>query len=165
MCYFVPDMIFDSPSDAGVTPDHRRLGQEGERLAARFLDEHGYRLVVANFTVPVGRNTRGAEVTGELDLVALDGETLCFVEVKTRRSNELFEPSAAVTLRKQRQITRTAKIYRRLCNVFGMPYRDDVVSVLKPAAGDPSIELIKGFWDDSKFKKRSWSREIYNDLT
>lgn len=140
------------------------IGREGERVAAEFLANEGYRLVMSNFTVPVGRNIRGAEVTGEIDLIAVDRETICFVEVKTRRSNELFEPSAGVTLRKQRQITRTAKTYRRIFNIFAMPYRYDVVGIVMPFGGEPRIELLKGFWNEAKFKRRTWHREFYNDF-
>lgn len=140
------------------------LGREGERLAADFLENNGYRLIMSNFTVPVGRNSRGAEVTGEIDLIALDNETLCFVEVKTRRSDELFEPAASVTLRKQRQITRTAKIYRRIFNVSAMPYRYDVVSIVQPYGGTPAIELSREFWTDTRFKKRSWRYDLYDDF-
>src|SRR5690349_14378112 len=90
------------------------LGESGEALAARFLRRSGYRLVAANFEVPVGRNSVGAQVTGEIDLVALDGETLCFVEVKTRRSEEFTPVITNVDLRNQRQIIRTARVYRRI---------------------------------------------------
>ncbi|MGE3466032.1 MAG: YraN family protein [Pyrinomonadaceae bacterium] len=70
---------------AASTPATIALGERGEGLAAEYLIDNGYRLVVSNFKVPVGRNRRGAQVTGEIDIVALDGETLCFIEVKTRR--------------------------------------------------------------------------------
>jgi len=87
------------------------LGAEGEALAAEFLAQNGYRVVLSNFKVPVGRNRQGAHVTGEVDIVALDGETLCFIEVKARRSEEFTPAITAVDIRKQRQITRTARIY------------------------------------------------------
>src|SRR5205823_4987162 len=87
------------------------LGASGERLAVRFLENNGYRVVLSNFKVPVGRNSKGAQVTGEIDIIALDGETLCFVEVKTRRSDEFTPLTSNVDLRKQRQIIRTAKVY------------------------------------------------------
>ena len=106
------------------------LGQKGEALAAEYLAGCGYRIVLTNFKVPVGRNSQGAQVTGEIDIVALDEKTLCFVEVKTRRSADFTPIITAVDLRKQRQITRTAKIYRRIFGVFEMPYRFDVVTVL-----------------------------------
>src|SRR5437868_4393762 len=127
------------------------LGERGETLAAEYLIKNGYRLVVANFKVPVGRNSKGVQVTGEIDLIALDGETLCFVEVKTRRSDEFTPVITNVDLRKQRQITRTAKVYRKIFGVRDIPFRYDVVTVLMPKHGDMLIELTKGFWDESKF--------------
>jgi putative endonuclease len=137
------------------------VGSIGERLASEFLVENGYRLVLSNFTVPVGRNSRGAAVTGEIDIVALDGDTLCFVEVKTRTSNEFANPLATVTLRKQRQIIRTARIYRRIFALSEMKYRYDVVAIVFAPPDQPQIELMKGLWSESKFRKRSWSRDIY----
>jgi putative endonuclease len=139
------------------------LGQKGEALAAEYLAKDGYRIVLTNFKVPVGRNTQGAQVTGEIDIVALDEETLCFVEVKARRSAVFTPIITAVDLRKQRQITRTAKIYRRIFGVFEMPYRFDVVTVLMAENSNPEIELSRGFWDESKFRKRSWHSEMWRD--
>jgi len=139
------------------------LGQQGEALAAEYLAGCGYRIVLTNFKVPVGRNSQGAQVTGEIDIVALDHETLCFVEVKTRRSADFTPVITAVDLRKQRQITRTAKIYRRIFGVFEMPYRFDVVTILMPENAEPEIELSQGYWDESKFRKRSWHSEMWHD--
>jgi putative endonuclease len=139
------------------------LGQEGEALAANYLIQNGYRIVLTNFKVPVGRNSQGAQITGEIDVIALEDETLCFVEVKTRRSAEFTPVITAVDLRKQRQITRTARIYRRIFRVFEMPYRFDVVTVLMPNDREPELELSRGFWDESKFRKRSWHREVWQD--
>jgi len=145
------------------TTSNLDLGGEGERLAANFLQQNGYRIVLTNFTVPVGRNTKGVQVTGEIDIVALDAETLCFIEVKTRRSADFTPVITAVDTRKQRQITRTAKIYRRIFNVYEMPYRFDVVTVLYPSAAEPEIGLVKAFWNESKFRKRVWRSEIWRD--
>ncbi len=143
-------------------PDLRsEMGQRGERLAAEFLEANGYRLVLSNFKVPIGRNSRGVAVTGEIDIVALDGDTLCFIEVKTKASAEFAEPLASVTTRKQRQITRTARVYRRIFQLTPMPYRFDVVSVLLIQRSEPAIELIKGFWSERKFRKKAWSGDIY----
>ncbi|MFN2502379.1 MAG: YraN family protein [Pyrinomonadaceae bacterium] len=141
------------------------LGTRGEALAADFLVENGYRIVVTNFKVPVGRNSRGAQVTGEIDIVALDGKTLCFIEVKTRRSDEFAPVISNVDLRKQRQITRTARVYRRLFEVGQLQYRFDVVTVLLPKhVAKPSIELTKGFWNDSRFRKRVWIDRTWDDI-
>ena len=141
-----------------------QLGARGEELAAEYLAQNGYRIVISNFTVPVGRNSRGAQVTGEIDLIALDGETLCFVEVKTRRSDEYLAPTVNVDLRKQRQIIRTAKVYRRIFNIWQREYRYDVVSIVMPDSSLPRVEILKGFWTEEKFKKRSWHREIWREF-
>jgi putative endonuclease len=146
------------PTDA-----RRELGARGEALASEFLKLQGFRLILSNFTVPVGRNGRGVQVTGEIDIVALDEETLCFIEVKTRRSDEFTPITRNVDLRKQRQIIRTAKIYRNTFGVWEMLYRYDVITVLMPKHSAPEIELIKGFWSESKFRKRKWSGDVWHD--
>jgi putative endonuclease len=152
----------DAAPRHGFAP-HLALGQRGETLAAAFLERAGYALVAANFELPVGRNLRGAIVNAEIDLVAYEGETLCFVEVKTRASDWFAAPEQNVDRRKQRQITRAARVYRRTFRLGHTPYRYDVVSVvLPPATGarpapNPRIELLRNFWTDAKFRKRYWS--------
>ena len=141
---------------------HLALGARGERLAADLLERAGYRLVAANFKLPVGRNLRGAVVQAEIDLVAYEGDTLCFVEVKTRRTDEFAAPEANVDLRKQRQITRAARAYRRAFGLNAAPHRYDVVSLVIPPesldgdARPPRAELLRNFWTDAKFRKRRW---------
>ena len=149
------------PDERVIVREASDLGRRGESLAAKFLQSNGYRLVLSNFEVPIGRNTRGAARTGEIDIVAVDEGTLCFVEVKTRTSAAFAEPAASVTTRKQRQITRTARVYRRIFGLSQMPYRFDVVSVTLEKGGTPRIELLKEFWTESKFRKRVWSGDIY----
>ena len=144
-----------------VIPATSDTGKRGELLAARFLKSNGYRLVLSNFTVPIGRNSRGATVTGEIDIVALDGETLCFIEVKTKASAKFAPPTATVNTRKQRQITRAARVYRRVFGLTDMPYRYDVVSVVLPRNGEPTIEIAKNFWFESKFRKRRWTGDVH----
>ena len=135
-------------------------GKTGEDLAAQFLIRRGFRLVCANFKVPIGRNRRGVAVTGEIDLIALNENFLCFIEVKTRSSDEFASPLAAVDLRKQRQITRTAKIYRKIFGLQNTNFRYDVVSIVLNDKNSPKIELFKGFWTEGKFRKKSWNDEI-----
>src|SRR6476659_10918187 len=132
------------------------FGSRGEGLAADFLRSNGYRIVRANFKVPIGRNRQDAQVTGEIDIIALDGETLCFIEVKARRSEEFTPAITAIDVRKQRQITRTARIYRRIFHVMEISYRFDVVTVIIPPNAQPCIELTRSFWNESKFAKRVW---------
>ena len=122
------------------------LGKLGEAYAAAYLEQRGYRLVAANFTLPVGRNLRGAVVNNEIDLIAYDGETLCFIEVKTRASDWFAPPQVNVDLRKRRQVARAARAYRRLFELDDQPYRHDVVTVVLPEDSTPQIELMKNYF-------------------
>jgi putative endonuclease len=157
------ERLFKS-DEAGLAP-HLALGLSGERLAAEYLRAHGFELVAANFKLNVGRNRRGAQVQAEIDLVAYEGPVLCFVEVKTRRSDWFAAPEANVDLRKQRQITRAARAYRRLLGLAGARHRYDVVSVRLPPPGAedpaPRLELLRGFWTEEKFRKRRWSGHAF----
>jgi putative endonuclease len=121
-----------------------QLGKLGEQYAAAYLEQLGYRLVAANFTLPVGRNLRGALVNAEIDLVAYDHDTLCFIEVKTRASDWFAPPQASIDLRKQRQIARAAREYRRLFDLEDDPYRFDAVTIV--LTDPPQIELLKNFF-------------------
>ncbi|CAN5726372.1 hypothetical protein BH24ACI3_BH24ACI3_00310 [soil metagenome] len=139
----------------------REAGAKGEALAAEYLTRNGYRLVMANFKAPIGRNSKGVQVTGEIDLVAIDGETLCFIEVKTRATMNFGGPLSAVDNQKQRQITRTARVYKKIFGLYDIEQRFDVVTVLM-AGTKPEIDLIRGFWSENKFnKKKYWDDDIY----
>ena len=147
-----------SPERSANTPTILELGRRGEELAAAFLMQTGFQIVAANFTIPVGRNQNDAVVNVEIDLVAYEGPTLCFVEVKTRASDWFAAPSANVDLRKQRQIMRAAHAYRRMFDLTKTPYRYDVVSIVLPTADEGPrglrIELLRNFWSEEKFRKR-----------
>lgn len=150
-----PNVVTPSP----IAP-HFELGRQGEALALAHLERAGYRIVAANFSVPIGRNTRDAIVHAEIDIIAYDGPTLCFVEVKTRTSDDFAPPHANVDLRKRRQIARAARAYRRMFGLTGAPHRYDVVSVVlsEQEQNDdrPRIELLKSFWTDQQLRKRRW---------
>jgi putative endonuclease len=97
----------------------RTLGQRGEAAAARFLRGRGYRIVA--------RTDRGR--LGEIDLVAIDGRTVVFVEVKTRRSHEAGHPADAVDAKKQQRLTRLALTYLKRHDLLECAARFDVVAV------------------------------------
>jgi putative endonuclease len=136
---------------------HFELGEHGETLALEHLERAGYRIVAANFSLPVGRNLRDAIINAEIDLVAYDGTTLCFIEVKTRASDEIAAPQTNVDLRKRRQIARAGRAYRRMFGLMAAAYRYDVVTVVaKPGSHESRIELLKNFWTDAQLRKRNW---------
>ena len=132
------------------------LGNLGESFAAAYLDQLGFRLVAANFTLPVGRNLRGAIINAEIDLVAYDGDTLCFIEVKTRSSDWFAPPEVNVDKRKRRQITRAARVYRQMLGVDNEPHRYDVVTIIINDDPTPQIELLRNFWTEESLRKRRW---------
>jgi putative endonuclease len=108
------------------------LGERGERAAAKFLRRIGYKII-----------SRGGG-RGELDVVAVDGRTLVFVEVKTRRGDDAGSPQAAVDLEKQRRITRAAARFLKRHELLDHSARFDVVAVTWPAeARRPTIEHFR----------------------
>jgi len=100
--------------------DRIALGRRGERIAERDLKRRGYRILERNF--------RGAGA--EIDLIAMDAETLTFVEVKTRRTALVGTPQEAVNWHKQRH------------RMDGRPIRFDVVAVLEDGSGR-HLELLR----------------------
>ena len=98
------------------------LGNRGERLAARYLRRQGFKILTRQYS----------NRWGEIDLIALDGDCLVFVEVKTRRSNEAGDPVEAVTFRKQKQLTKLALTYLKRHNLLEHSARFDVVTILWP---------------------------------
>jgi putative endonuclease len=157
-----------SPTEPVAQFPHLELGRRGEELAAAYLIKAGYRIVAANFSIPVGRNRVGALINVEIDLVAYEGATLCFVEVKSRASDWFASPQANVDKRKQRQIARAARAYRRMFDLAGAAYRYDVVTVVLPvredrAKGAPEfeIQLLRNYWTEDSLRKRVWSDAYY----
>jgi putative endonuclease len=105
---------------ADVTRDRQRCGREGEERAAAFL-------AVCGFTI-VARNVRAA--AGEIDLVALDGDTLVFCEIRTRRSGAQGGALESVTPAKQRQVVRVAQHFlARHPRLYAHAIRFDVVAI------------------------------------
>ena len=114
---------------------HRgEIGPWGEDLAHRHLRAQGCTVVARNYRPPSG--------AGEIDIVAWHGETLAFVEVKTRSSDEFAAPERNVGREKQRRILRAAEDYLRHTDVPWSKTRFDVVSIVlcKP----PKLEWIRG---------------------
>jgi len=116
----------------------KTLGQRGEAAAERYLKRLGY--------IIVARGERDG--LGELDLVAVDGRTVVFVEVKTRKSLDKGHPSDAVDDGKQRRITRLALAYLKRHNLLEHKARFDIVAVVWPIADKkPQIEHFKNAFE------------------
>ncbi len=108
-------------------------GRRGEDLAHRFLRRHGLTVVARNFHQRAGR--------GELDIVAWEGPTLVFVEVKTRASADFGSPGRAVGSDKEKDLRRAANEYLRRRGPAEELTRFDLVNII---LGDPpEIEWIK----------------------
>ena len=109
------------------------LGIIGEELAFHFLKGKGYKILLRNYESPLG----------EVDLIAKEKGALVFIEVKTRRSDDMGSPAESVTAKKRGQIVKTAKYYLNRYGVHHVACRFDVVSILLPSEKDPTIELIQ----------------------
>jgi len=147
-------------SGVASSPPHLELGEHGERVALAYLEDQGYRIVATNFRLPLGRGLHGQKLNAEIDVIAYEDNTVVFIEVKTRTSDEVATPERAVNLRKQRQIARAARRYRTLMKVMNEPYRYDVVTILS-GSGRPRINLLRGYFDETVFhRSRYFAREF-----
>jgi putative endonuclease len=124
-----------------------------------------YHIVATNFIVPIGYNSVGRQVTGEIDIVAYDKTTLpfilTFVEVKARTRSDIVAPEAAVDLRKQRQIVRVARRYRQLMRVEAEPFRYDVISILTLPGGRINISLFTNYFTEQRFTQSRWHAQKF----
>ena len=124
--------------------DRQVLGRKGEQAAERYLKKQGYRIL--------HRNWKSA--LGELDLIAREGERLCFVEVKARDEKEEFgDGLEAVGPAKQAQIVRAALGFLMNRKVAVQDCRFDVVSVRMRQKGEPECELVQDAFPASSFYK------------
>ncbi len=116
--------------------NNRAYGTLGEEAAVAYLDKHGYKIITRNFRV--GR-------MGEIDIIGKDGDTLCFIEVKTRSNFSFGYPAQAVSNQKQATITRIAQIYMQSNRCYDdVPVRFDIVELMMDRAGNiKDISLIQ----------------------
>jgi putative endonuclease len=109
---------------SGMTMERQELGKSGEDLAARELERLGYAILARRYRTK----------HGEIDIVARDGDTIVFVEVKARASDDYGSGAEALTWPKQRRLTSMATDYLARHRLLDRPCRFDVVTVEESAA-------------------------------
>jgi putative endonuclease len=119
--YEFADLLRHHGRKRHMTDDHA-LGRRGEDIAQRFLQRAGI--------VVVDRNYRMASGGGEIDLIGWEADTLVFVEVKSRQSEEYAAPDRAIGPQKQSSLIRAAREYSRHAEVRWQMVRFDVVNVV-----------------------------------
>jgi putative endonuclease len=116
----------------------KTLGQRGEAAAARYLKRLGYIIIARSSHIR----------RGEIDLIAVDGRTIVFVEVKTRVSHDAGHPAEAVDRDKQHRLTRLAMVYLKRHHLLETPARFDVIAITWPKAQRrPTIEHFKNAFE------------------
>ena len=113
------------------------IGQRGEETAVKILKKQGYKIIERNFRTKAG----------EIDIIARDGEYICFVEVKLRKNNDFGAPADFIDERKRSRIIKTAKYYAVRNNIYDTPMRFDAVlinaDVKDGKISDFKVEVIK----------------------
>jgi putative endonuclease len=108
-----------------------RLGLLGQKIARVYLNGHGYRVIEENFVCR----------WGEIDLIAIEKETLVFVEVRTRKSTKFLSPIETITLKKLKSVERTAKYYLCTHNDLPSSWQIDCLGVVIRANQKAMIDL------------------------
>lgn len=112
------------------------VGKRGEDQAERFLCRLGYRILARNVTNPSGRRL------GEIDIVALDGEKVVFVEVKTRKSAAM-PLGLSIRPEKLRRLARIGEWYMKRAGWLSRKYRFDMVGIVEYPGKEAEIQHIK----------------------
>lgn len=115
-----------------MSKEHINLGIAGEGSAGKLLKDNGYKVIARNYRC----------IFGEIDLIAMDNDIICFIEVKTRSSPESYPPLESVTAAKQKQISKVAMHYLKENALLDRNARFDVIAVC--AEGDDlRAQIIK----------------------
>jgi len=122
--------------DSSLTQARLELGRYGEDLAYKRIKRLGYRKIIRNYRCPLG----------EVDLIANDGDTLVFIEIKTRRGKPTGYAKEAVNARKQRQLSKVALSYMKSNNCSDAKARFDVIAI-SIKEDKPEIEVVKNAFD------------------
>ena len=121
----------------GQADVRRKRGRHGEQMAREWLEREGFVIEASNVRFRVG----------EIDLVAREGTTLCFIEVRARTSFAYGGALASIDDRKRRRLVRAAQVYLNGRGVQPESARFDVVAIDRHGDGPPMVELVRGAFD------------------
>ena len=119
-----------------MTRERLSTGAYGEELAYKKIKRLGYKKIIRNYRCRLG----------EVDLIAMDGDTLVFIEIKTRKGKSVGYAKEAVDARKRRQISKAALAYMKSNDCCEDRARFDVVAV-SLGEGEPEIEVVKNAFE------------------
>ena len=119
-----------------MTTKSQQFGQKSESLAVDCLKKNGYKIIQQNYRTKLG----------EIDIIAKQGKSLVFIEVKARKSDRFGRPEMAVTPKKQRKISMTALYYLKSTKQSNIKARFDVVAI-KSTSNGPDIKIIKNAFE------------------
>jgi len=120
-----------------VTRQRLDLGNYGEQLALKKIKRLGYKKIIRNYRCPLG----------EVDLIARDGDTLVFIEIKTRKEKSIGYAKEAVDARKQQQLSKAALAYMKSNDCSDARARFDVVAINLRRNSAPQIEVVKNAFE------------------
>lgn len=112
---------------------NKEIGRFGEDTASKYLEESGYTILDRNFRCR----------SGEIDIIASDGNYIVFIEVKTRSGSFYGTPGEAVNELKQHKIIKVSETYIMKRKLFNYDFRFDVIEIVIDKAKNASIKLIK----------------------
>jgi putative endonuclease len=124
--------------EVSVSKIRQLFGRDGERIAERYLQQKGYKLVERNY------RCRG----GEVDLIVLDRKVIVFVEVKTRSDHEFGNPLEAVEGRKQKKMIQAAEFFLNQKGLHNREARFDVIGI-SWSGQQPAVEHIENAFEAS----------------
>jgi len=125
--------LIDFSKLGSILKKKENLGEKGEKVAVKYLKKSGFEIIECGFKA----------MRGEIDIIAREKETIVFVEVKTRKSNEFGSPAEAVDSKKQAQIKKIASIYISKKYKKFIPCRFDVIGIIVKEKGNYEISHIR----------------------
>lgn len=128
---FIEKLLSKNSSDKNITAVS--IGASGEETAVKILKKEGYKILERNYRTKMG----------EIDIIALDGEYTCFVEVKFRKNDNFGDPGDFIDERKRQKIIKTAQYYAVKKGIYDSPMRFDAVLINAEKGKNKGAEVIK----------------------